>query len=48
MKTDSNKSKPSTDKSKAKIETDLPLSEKDEVKRAEEKMRQSTKGAKKS
>lgn len=38
--------KAATGKSKAKIETDLPLSEKDEVKKAEEKMRQS-KGTKK-
>jgi hypothetical protein len=48
MKTDLNKGKPSTAKSNAKIETDLPLSEKDEIKKAEEKMRQSAKGTKKS
>jgi len=48
MKTDLNKSKPSTVKSKTKIENDLLLSEKDEVKKAEEKMRQSTKDTKKS
>jgi hypothetical protein len=47
MKTELNKSKPAPAKSKAKIETDLPLSEKDEIKKAEEKMRQSAKGAKK-
>ncbi len=45
MKTQPTK-KASPGKSKAKIETDLPLSEKDEVKKAEEKMRQSTKGTK--
>jgi hypothetical protein len=47
MKTDLNKSKPSKAKSKTKIETDFPLSEKDEVKKSEEKMRQSTKDTKK-
>ena len=43
MKTDSDKGKPATSKNKIKIETDLPLSEKDEIKKAEEKMRQATK-----
>lgn len=46
MKTETNKSKSATTKSKTKIETDLPLSEKDEIKKAEEKMRQSAKSAK--
>lgn len=47
MKTEPGKGKTATAKSKTKIETDFPLSEKDEVKKAEEKMRQSTKGTKK-
>jgi hypothetical protein len=47
MKTESNKSKAATTKSNAKIETDFPLSEKDEVKKAEERMRQSSKSTKK-
>ncbi|NCD70099.1 hypothetical protein [Mucilaginibacter agri] len=45
MKTELNKGK-TADKGKTKIETDLPMSEKDEIKKAEEKMRQAQKGTK--
>lgn len=47
MKTDLKKGK-TANKGKPQIETDLPMSEKDEIKKAEEKMRQAQKGVKKS